>query len=392
MLRPLFLILLIASGALISSAETRRDSIVSSFEIGVHTGYALSSHPLMTPLMPEGTRPAHIASGAHLRYSVSGIGPERTRSVSQGIGLSATTFFRPKTVGTPVGLYLFQRAPIKIFSRRLMLTYEWNFGITTFWHKTSTLSDIRTNLIVGSPANAVITLSFPFVYKISPQVALLLAPEITHYSNGNTSWPNPGVNSLGINVGVLYTPAPISVPTVNPFASDPSFRRSFSVDLTLYGAWRKSYLPADGGSFTPEGEQLLLPGHFGVAGVMASPMWHLHPTFRTGPSLDLQWNGNSSLIPTPDGAERRFTRPCFLRQISAGISARAELVMPIFAINLGLGYGLLGPHATRTFYQMANLKISLPSSPVYLNIGYRFIRFRSPSNLMLGFGMTFPKR
>ena len=87
----------------------------------------------------------------------------------------------------------------------------------------------------------------------------------------------------------------------------------------------------------------------------------------------------------------KFYRPPFFRQVSAGLSARAELVMPIFSLNIGIGYGLVGPSETRKLYQTVTLKTYL-AGPLYLNVGYRLVEFHSPSNLMLGVGVTLGRK
>lgn len=389
MRNTLSLLLLILIFGQIRAADT--DSLSSNFEVNLRAGYALSSNHKLTAVMPEGTPTTHSSAALHLKYSFSGLGDRRTRDVSQGLGISVATFMQPRRVGTPVGVYLFQRAPIAFLSSRFTFGYEWNFGLAAGWRKTSTLNDICSNLVSGSKVNSYINLSFPFTYTLSPDLRLLMAPEITHYSNGNTSWPNPGINTVGINLGLIYTPCGKLRLPVSPFAPDPDFTPSRGFDITLYGAWRKSYFPVNEGSFTEEGERSLLPGHFGVVGICAAPMWSLHPTFRTGPSVDIQWSENTGLqpyrIPGTYGEDTKFQRPPFLRQTSVGLSARAELVMPIFSVNIGVGYGLIGPRETRNFYQVANLKIRT-SRRFFFNIGYRFIEFRSPSNLMLGLGVS----
>ena len=442
----LLLISLLAALAAVAARAADADSLRSHFEFNLRGAYAFSSNPKLTSLLPPDAAPTHSAASLHLKYSLSGLGDALTRDVRQGLGLSLTTFLRPHTVGTPAGFYLFQNAPVKTFSDRFYIAYEWNFGLTLGWHRTRSLDYLASNIVSGSRANSYINLSIPLAYRLDPHFTLFLAPEITHYSNGNTSWPNPGINTLGLNLGLVYTPAAQRRAPRSPFAPLPDVTfvrpRRPVFATTLFCAWRKSYYPVDAGSFTPEGERALLPGRFGVIGLSFNPLWQPCSTFRYGPALDIQWSENTGLdpyvVPGTTGADTRFTRPPFLRQTSVGLSARAELLMPVFAVNIGLGYGLIGPHETRNFYQMANLKIYLtgpsslthPLSPprtssttaltssntsvptptdaqsasqrphnarsaspiarrLYLNIGYRFIRFSHPSNLMVGLGYEF---
>ncbi len=367
------------------------DSIVSRWETGVRAGYAFNSNPvLMERMVPDG-KITHSALSWHVRYSFQRIRVKRTASVYQGIGASVNSFMQPHDVGTPIGLYVFQGAPVVVISDRLSFDYEWNFGAAFGWKKTTQGYDVRSNLVVGSAVNAYLNLGFKLDYAVSPGLHISGGLDLTHYSNGNTSWPNPGVNTAGASFGFVYIPGSGLSRSVSPFADDSDFSPGVSYDIMAYGAWRKAYFPAEEGAFTELGEKALLPGHFGVAGITLAPMWDLHPTFRTGLSADIQWSENTGLtryhVPDTYGEDAKFYRPPLYRQLSAGLSARAELVMPIFSLNGGIGYGLIGPSETRKLYQTVNLKTYL-AGPMYLNIGYRMVEFHSPSNLMLGVGVT----
>ena len=88
-----------------SSAADRKNLHTSA---SLRAGYAFS--------FTEATREGRLYPGAY-----------------QGIGASVTTFFGAGEIGTPVSLYLFQGAPVKRFSRRLSMVYEWNFGASFGW-------------------------------------------------------------------------------------------------------------------------------------------------------------------------------------------------------------------------------------------------------------------
>lgn len=79
-------------------------------------------------------------------------------------------------------------------------------------------------------------------------------------------------------------------------------------------------------------------------------------------------------------------RPGFGKQLSVGVSAHAELTMPIFSVNVGLGVNILNPEGDRRFYQMLNLK-TFVTRRLFLNVGYRLGKFKDPQNLTLGVGV-----
>ncbi len=61
-------------------------------------------------------------------------------------------------------------------------------------------------------------------------------------------------------------------------------------------------------------------------------------------------------------------------------------MMPIFAINAGLGVDLLNPKGDKRFYQSLTLK-TFVTEKIFINVGYRLGDFKDPQNLMLGLGV-----
>lgn len=321
--------------------------------------------------------------------------------VRQGIGTGVNFFQYPKSVGVPVEVYLFQGAPIVRFNRKISLDYEWNFGASFGWKPCDGVS-ARSNLITGSRANAYINLGIGLRWKLKHGFELLTGMEITHFSNGNTSFPNPGINSLGLRIGLTrclggtgqyFSGADESHSLDTSITKEMTVRDSegeslvkkISYDLTGYGAWRKRVYR---GGETP----VLLKGRYAIAGLNFAPMWNVNRFFRTGIAADFQWDESSDLknyyIGGTTTDDIRFSRGSFIHQIGVGLSARAELVMPFFSVNVGIGYNFVGPTEARATYQMANLKIYI-NRAFYLNVGYQLQNFQRQNNLMLGLGYSF---
>ncbi len=92
--------------------------------------------------------------------------------------------------------------------------------------------------MVGSKANAYINLGLLLDWEFAPMWNLTVGVGLTHFSNGNTRYPNAGVNSIGGRIGVSRSfegPGKVksSLTQVN------EFRRHMTYDLILYGASRK---------------------------------------------------------------------------------------------------------------------------------------------------------
>ncbi|MDE6695622.1 MAG: acyloxyacyl hydrolase [Muribaculaceae bacterium] len=362
--------------------------------LDVRPSYAFSSYHddiLKSMVDAANAKKTTFATSLHLKYgfTFSPLSPYgRYFPASwQGLGASVNFLGNSKGIGTPISIYAFQGAPIFRFSNRLSLYYEWNFGASFGWKRCDGYT-AYSNLVVGSNVNAYINLGTGIQWKINDEYALSAGIDLTHFSNGNTSFPNPGVNLAGIKVGVsksIGQPHKHSDNSQNFRNDSVKFKRSWGFDVTLYGAWRKRVYR--GGE-----EPILLNGHFGVIGMDIAPMYKISNIFRAGASVDVQWDESTDLkrhyASGNTADDILFYRPGVFDQVCLGISGRAELVMPIFSVNVGIGYNVIGPEETRATYELANLKVRI-SKHFFLNIGYQLLNFQKQNNLMLGFGYTF---
>lgn len=301
----------------------------------------------------------------------------------QGLGVDFRTFFANDLLGTPTSVYVYQGAPIVNFGR-LSLDYEWQFGAAFGWRHYDKVN-AEYNAAVSTPVTAQMGVSLKLRYRLTDRWQATVGLQADHFSNGNTSQPNAGVNTLGASAGVAYL---INAPRGRETGGDEAaplrmpYARRWFVDFTAYWGWRKRVLTIDG-------ETRVLNGHFAVAGVQLAPMWRVNRFFATGVSVDGQYDESADLAryraegSWNDGI--KFYRPPFERQLSVGLAAHAELTMPIFSVNAGIGVNLLNPNGEKRFYQSLTLKaFVLPW--LYLNAGYRIGDFKDPQNLMLGLG------
>ena len=315
----------------------------------------------------------------------------------QGIGVSYNTFFNAAELGNPLAVYAFQTSRIATLSPSLSLDYEWNFGVSFGWKKFDE-EDNPLNTVVGSRLNAYINLDIMLNWQLDPNTSLRAGIGVTHFSNGNTNYPNGGVNTLEGIIGIVRRLAPLdrratSAPASAPLALRRAFKPYVSYDLIAYGATRRK------GIFPDDASPMLVPGSFAIAGLNFTPMYNFSPYFRAGLSLDAQYDesanigdhiANSSGTPTAENI--RFHRPPFIEQFAVGLSARAEIVMPIFSINFGIGRNLLcRGKDTNSFYQILALKTDL-TRRLFLHVGYQLYNFKDPNNLMLGLGVRFWKK
>ena len=349
----------------------------------MRAGHIFHSHAFLRGNEAFGNPMRHHWSG-HLRYSFQ-LHPHSPAASTylnayQGIGVARFDFRNAQETGSPIALYLFQGGDLWRPWPTLSLRYEWNFGLAMGWKYHNEQNP--TNLVIGSKLNAYLNFGLHFNWALSPLLDLTAGASLTHFSNGNTQYPNSGLNTAEGRIGLAYNfnrraedLRPASRPQL------PAFVQHISYDLLLFGSWRRKIVAADGG-------EMLAPGVYPVAGFSLAPMYELAYKWRVGVGLDGVYDHSANLRPSdsdPDAVEQ----PAPGRQLALGLSARAELVMPYLSVSFGLGGNVIhGGGDLKAFYQILALKLEVTRN-LYLNIGYNLKNFHEPNYLMLGLGYRF---
>lgn len=297
----------------------------------------------------------------------------------QGIGL-AWHHLNPQ-LGNPVTAYIFQGARIANLSHRLSLNYEWNLGLTFGWRPYDEESNPE-NRVIGSKVTAYINAEAYLAYRLSKQFDVNLGVALSHFSNGNTSLPNAGLNTIGARVGLAYY-VNREEPAGRRRMPIPPFKKHVSYDLLFYGAWCKIGFYADDGPW-------ILPEKFGVYGFSFSPLYNLNHWFAAGLALDGVYNRSANLD-TDElyNDQNQLLLPPARRQMALGLSGHAEFIMPYFTINLGLGKNIVNDGGSFSgIYETVALKIGV-TRHAFINIGYSLRDFKSPNHLMIGAGIRF---
>ena len=192
----------------------------------------------------ERWKPIQTSFAAHLKYSFK-FRPNTCADriyggAYQGIGVSLTTFGDKKQLGDPFSFYVFQGARIARFSPRASLNYEWNFGLSAGWKPYDNYYN-SYNGAVGSRMNAYINAGVYINWAFSRYFDLIVGGDFTHFSNGNTKFPNAGINTAGAKIGLVYnfnrTEEDLSKSLYQPVTT--RFPRHISYDVVLFGSWRR---------------------------------------------------------------------------------------------------------------------------------------------------------
>lgn len=341
---------------------------------------------------PEGRTMNHAMS-YYLKYAFAA--PEHSQEASlypgayQGIGVSWHEM-NPQ-LGNPLSVYVFQGARIATITRRLALNYEWNLGLTLGWNP----YDMETNpynISIGSKATAYINVDFYMQWMLSRRFDLNLGLSLTHFSNGNTSMPNYGLNTAGVTMELAYYINRTLTEKDRAYTHCPEFMHKLTYDLVIYGAWRqKAY--TDGIDIYP------IPRKDVVAGFNFNPIFNLNPWLNAGLSLDGVYDRSANLFFDDNETAKyeneetgRYVRPKASKQMALGLSARAEFVMPYFTINIGAGKNLINAKGDfKGIYEVLALKMNL-TRRAFIHIGYSLYDLKKPNHLMLGLGWHFGKK
>ena len=311
----------------------------------------------------------------------------------QGVGVGMYDFSNVSEMGSPRAFYVFQGARIARFAPWAALRYEWNFGLSWKWEP----YDVETNSFnggVGTRRNAYINAGLFVDWRLSRRLDVITGVSFSHFSNGNTKYPNAGVNNGGARIGIAYyfnRPA-LNASTEQTELSVPPFPRHVSYDLLIFGSLRRKGVDVDG-------KLLAMPGQFGVVGFSFAPLYNFSYKFRAGLSLDGVYDESANVYSREtisdlydDNYGYVFYKPPLKQQFTLVISAKIEYAMPFFTIGIGIGHNMLYAYGEkRGFYQTLALKINVTRS-AYLNVGYNLQDFRSPNFLMLGIGYRFNNR
>jgi hypothetical protein len=168
-----------------------------------------------------------------------------------------------------------------------------------------------------------------------------------------------------------------------------SFADRWSYDVLALGGFRADRTLADGKLY-------IFNQAFPVASVNVNPLYGFNDYLYAGPSLDILYDRSANLSVTEDETGKAsFIYPTILNQMSAGLSARAELKMPVYAVNIGIGYSLqLGNHTRpksrdlQSLYGIFGLK-AFVSDRLFLNLTYRLSSVLYTHNLLFGLGWRF---
>ncbi len=349
-------------------------------------GYNLPSHGYYNGYNPHG-KPIRANSSLHLEYgmgfSESTVAGRLYPGVVQGFGIACCTFYNHELMGSPILAYVFQRARIYEFMPDLGLDFAWRLGASYGWKESD---------ITALPWNVYVNVGVMLSWGCTPSWSFHLGPEFSHFSNGDTAYPNGGANLMNMKVSMtrhLVSDPPFDNRNeIGRYESElrsRSFAERMHYDFILLGGWRAGKVTKD--------TYALINRAFPFFGLNFIPMYELNRYFSVGASLDMLADRSSNIfdVMRDESTDEviSYSLPPLYRQVAAGVSLRADITMPIFTIGAGLGGFVFGSgNSLSGLYTMFTLK-AFVSEKLFLNVSYRLSSMNFTHNLMYGIGWRF---
>ena len=121
-----------------------------------------------------------------------------------GIGYIQTHFGDKEIFGSAYGLLPFVKFNI-VRSKPVDFYAKLGAGVSYISKSYHPVSNPLNN-VIGSKINSIIQFRMGLDFALYPEVDLVLAGTLTHYSNSSTQAPNLGINLPTVNIGVVYKP------------------------------------------------------------------------------------------------------------------------------------------------------------------------------------------
>lgn len=344
--------------------------------VEIRPSYILPTHGFYNGWNSQ-NKPIKTGGSVHLKYSFSfprnSLYSKSLPSSYQGIGLSLNSFFKHDMLGTPAAIYIFQGVPIFAIGKKATLDYEWNFGLSFGWKASD-----NDDMVIGSAANAYINVGLFLKYHLNNDWEISAGPEYSHFSNGDTRFPNGGANTINFRIGTTRSFGRNG--KEKTIAEMSGIRHNGTVcDITAFGAWRADRMIVDNKLY-------LINKAFPIAGININPLYRFTSTFSSGISLDLLLDRSANLIAESNDTSLSFSYPSIKEQIAAGISIRGEICMPIFSVNVGIGHNFIHKgNDLKGLYGIFALKTKV-SDMFFIHIGYRLSSISYTNNMMFGIG------
>ncbi|MEY4934382.1 MAG: hypothetical protein RIS64_741 [Bacteroidota bacterium] len=211
-----------------------------SFEPSVHIGKVLKHTSKLTYDVP----PMSMGAELHYNYQRYGKAAWHERQNYPLIGASFLYYNFGDNAILGEGFALYPTLNLKIFNLKQVRT-DFVIGSGLGWASRpyNTITNPKNNAL-GSNWNNLTQLKFISTFPLGTHWKAFGGMSFSHFSNGSRQLPNYGINVVAANVGVQYTPNPLtSADFIKHNSLNDKVKRRFGVQIKTDIAWVASQLP-----------------------------------------------------------------------------------------------------------------------------------------------------
>ncbi len=308
-----------------------------------------------------------------------------------GIGVYQTHYGSPDGLGSPISIYLFQGATINKLSSKVALNYEFNLGMSTGWKHYDPFTN-PDNVAIGSSTNAHVGANLYLKWYLSKRLDLHIGASLTHFSNGTSKQPNKGMNQAGMFVELAYNFGREGLEEkYDPDVKIPEFKPNFQHDMQVILSSKNTAVDTIGTQLP----DVYTDKRFRVYGLNYFLMRAPSLKHRYGFGVEYLYDESrgakvyNKLHPENDRYYTVTQLGSIGERSSLGLSARGELVLPLYTIFMDIGTTIINRDSSKPFlYQTLGVKAYL-SSDIFGTFGIRATNFGSAEFLYWSLGYTF---
>ncbi len=388
----LLLLLLLSIGNLLASTDSTKVKNPTYLALA---GYGGTVFP--TTSFFDGEYAIPLYGSMSLKY-VFGAAGDKWQQIAYGlpyygIGVSGFEFGRNEDLGSPISIYLLQGATIAQLTRRMALNYELNLGLATNWVPYDPIDNPYNNAI-GSVVNTHVGANLYLKWYLSQLFDIHLGASLFHASNGSSRQPNNGINTGSLFVEVAYNfnrkelanryDASLIVPEFQPlYESDIQFIIS---SKNVKASTDDTGLPSAINDY-----------QFNVFGVNYYLLRRSNYKYKYGLGAEFLYDGSVNATryrqqSEIDGEWYDVTRQApFTERLALGLSAKGEIVKPLYTVFANVGYTVIQADDSERFYQSIGVKVPLKEN-LYGTFCIRAKNFSQAQILYWSLGYIIPSR
>ena len=303
-----------------------------------------------------------------------------------GFGFLTYGFPQTSTLGKPNAFYMFLNAPFKRWNR-FSLNYIIRLGMSYNWEPSDPVAN-PGHVALGSFRNLYINAGVEGQYFIGEQITTTFGVGFAHFSNGQSSLPNAGMNLLTPHLGFKYDfndgTRPSYVKPPKPDYED----KAMEYYITLGNGIRQIFFDSAQTGVSPR-----TGVSYPVYNISMAAQYHYGWTGKFGGGIDLIYWGayNPSFELGPGGIFQAKEYP-FSDYLQLGVFISYEFVLNNFSIIVQPGYRVIRNEyegMPPDFYQHLGGKYHIHD--LILGIAIRAVDFGTAEYIEWSIGYRFRK-